>query len=116
MIKLFTKKLVFRVRKRYFDDIVNGRKIIEYRNDSPFWEKRVFGFDPPLADNVKAPIHTIFPNGNWIAVFICGKQIHRRQIMEIDRIKTPNSFSEQGKKDVNTPYCFAFHLGRELKT
>jgi hypothetical protein len=50
------------------------------------------------------------------AVFICGKQIHRREVTGIERTLTPKYFSEQGKLDVNTPTCLAFHLGLSVNT
>lgn len=98
------KSVVCRIRKKYFDLIVEGHKNIEYRKDSPFWRKR-FHFNPewPL----------IVPPD--IAVFICGKRVHRREILDVTYGKTPSSFSDQGKKDVPTPYCFAIHLGDEIK-
>jgi len=85
------KKAVFRIRKPYFDAIVKGEKTVEYRKFSTFWAKHL--------ENAK------------IAVFICGKQKHCRQIMRVDQIQTPSFFSEQGKKDVSTASCFAIRLG-----
>jgi len=90
--------LVFRIRKRYFDAIVKGEKTTEFRRVSPFWRKRIVGKGEGLDT----------------AVFICGKQIHRRHITLIQEVDTPPFFSEQGKKDVDTPTCFAIHLGSEL--
>lgn len=89
------KSLVFRIRKQYFDAIVSGEKKVEYRKDSEYWRKRIL-------------------NAN-IAVFICGKRVHRRRILQVQRIKTPDWFSEQGQKDVDTTTCLAFYLGSELK-
>lgn len=37
------KGIVFRVRKKYFDDIVAGTKTVEYRRDGESWRKRAFG-------------------------------------------------------------------------
>jgi uncharacterized protein YeaO (DUF488 family) len=95
------KCLVFRIRRRYFEQIVMGTKTIEYRRDSPFWQRRIKGFDEPSA-----------PPISYIAVFVCGKSVHRRPIVSIERIKTPSTFSEQGKKDVDTLTCLAFQLGQ----
>lgn len=95
-------KLVFRIRKCYFDAIVSGEKRTEFRPDSPFWQKRIDG-------------KGIDENEEWVAVFICGKRVHRRKITLIQRIETPNWFSEQGKKDVDTPTCYAIHLGEKQK-
>lgn len=100
------KSIVFRVRKQYFDAIVAGEKTVEYRKDSPFWRKRL----GPIADKK-------FPGQQEqiIAVFLCGKQIHRRLITEVHQIRTPDNFSEQGKKDVSTELCYAVYLGEEVK-
>jgi hypothetical protein len=91
--------LVFRIRKQYFDAIVSEEKTTEFRRASPFWRKRIEGKGEALKT----------------AVFICGKQVHRRKITLIQEIETPSWFSEQGKKDVDTPTCFAIHLGSEVK-
>lgn len=88
------KSLVFRIRKEYFDAIVSGAKTTEFRKDSEFWRKRILGAT--------------------VAVFICGKRVHRRRILEIQKISSPDWFSEQGKKDVDTPTCFAIVLGSEI--
>ena len=90
--------LVFRIRKIYFDAIVSGEKTVEFRPHSEFWMKRIDG---------KEEVDT--------AIFICGKRVHRRQIVQIELVKTPAWFSEQGKKDVSTPYCYAVHLGLEVE-
>jgi len=92
--------LVFRIRKRYFDAIVRGEKTTEFRKASDFWRKRIEGKGEALNT----------------AVFICGKQIHRRQILMIQEIETPDWFSEQGKEDVNTETCFAISLGAQVWT
>lgn len=91
-MKMPLKSAVFRIRKEYFDAIVSGDKTIEYRKDSPFWRKRLFA-------------------SPQIAVFICGKRVHRREITDIYLMNTPSDFSEQGKSDVPTEMCFAIHLG-----
>lgn len=92
--RLDLTSLVLRIRKRYFDAIVSGEKTTEFRRASPFWKKRIVGKE--LLDT---------------AVFVCGKQVHRRKITLIQEIETPSWFSEQGKKDVDTPTCYAIHLG-----
>ena len=110
------KKLSFRIRKRYFDAIVRGEKTVEYRRYIPFWITRVA--------NILTDPKTIFPTFPALGiisfpvavtgVFICGKRIHRREITNIAIMKTPDDFSDQGKKDVDTKFCFAFHLGEEI--
>lgn len=96
------KSIVLRVRKRYIDVIDMLKKNIEYRRDSEFWRKRL---------NKYVGIE----NPGLIAVFLCGKQVVRRLIKIIRRIRTPSTFSEQGKKDVDTPMCFAIHLGDKIQ-
>lgn len=97
--------LVFRIRKKYFDLIVEGHKNVEYRKDSPYWRKR-FRFNPEW------PILHDLPK---VAVFICGKRVHRREIEDVHYVRTPSTFSEQGKQDVPSPFCFAICLGDVVK-
>ena len=110
-ICLRPKKFVFRIRHQYFSKIREGKKTIEYRRDSPFWRKRI-GIISESTAHFDISDYTNRP----IAIFICGKRIHKREIVGISRIDTPITFSEQGKKDVDTPLCFAFHLGKEVKS
>ena len=132
------KSLVFRIRKRYFDAIVSGEKTTEFRPDSQFWRSRIdrkgcpkcnssnvvfFSFrdikkDEPIWRCENCGIHfepepEVRPD--WMAVFICGKRVHRRTITLIQKIDTPTWFSEQGKNDVSTQKCYAIHLGREVQ-
>ena len=109
-------KLVFRIRKRYFDLIVAGTKEVEYRRDIPFWQVRlanIFGKESTKGD------FQITPNLSGIeieAIFICGKRKHTREVTGIERITTPDYFSEQGKQDVDTSTCLAFYLGSSVNT
>lgn len=96
---MWLKKLVLRIRRKYFDAIVSGEKTTEFRKDSVFWRKRIDG------KGVEGE--------PWIAVFISGLRVHRREITLIQKIDTPE-FSEQGKKDVSTPKCYAIHLGKTV--
>jgi len=58
------KKVLFMVRTQYYDDIVSGEKREEIRNpDNWQW---LLGSDPPK-----------------LAVFMCGRRIHRRHITRI---------------------------------
>lgn len=100
------KKLVFRIRRQYFDAIVDGTKTVEYRRYIDFWLVRLglraYGL----------PLFRRYPGkAEFEAVFICGKRSHYREILYVERIVTPDSFSEQGKRDVDTPTCLAFYLG-----
>jgi hypothetical protein len=116
----FTKlhKFVFRIRQRYFDAIVAGTKTVEYRKDTKFWQVRIFHAVPCLGEVQVYDSRMLFSTpGDWnlaIAVFICGKRKHQRWIRKIKRMPTPPYFSEQGKKDVNTPTCLGFQLGEVL--
>lgn len=89
--------LVCRIRKQYFEAIVSGEKTVEYRPHSAYWIKRIHN-----------------KKGLDTAVFICGKKVHRRKILQIQLIRTPIGFSAQGKNDVPTPYCYAIYLGSEV--
>jgi len=113
------KSISLRIRKEYFDAIVRGEKTVEYRRNSPYWQKRLLGMSFEEYASVMSSASDIFhfkdkPSEPMVAVFICGKRVHRRKIVAIERLKTPDWFSEQGKNDVDTEMCFAIHLGREL--
>ncbi|MCK5608490.1 hypothetical protein KAR91_41800 [Candidatus Pacearchaeota archaeon] len=105
------KRLVFRIRKVYFDQIVAGTKKVELRKFSSFWRVRV--------RNLKSV--GVCGGGSLImeevlGVFICGKRIHRRKVIAIG-MGNPKDFlerelSDQGKADVGD-VCFAFYLGDE---
>jgi hypothetical protein len=101
-LKPKTRFISLRIRRNYFDEIVVGKKSIELRKNTPFWYKR-------LVDN-GAP---------KIAVFVCGKDVHRRRITMVG-IGTPEvilgrPLSEQGRKDIPTRTCIAIHLGKQLQ-
>lgn len=89
-IKNPPKKASFRIRRKYFDLIVSGEKTEEIRTNKEFWRKQLLQGKPPQ-----------------IAVFVCGKDVHRRWIKRIyveDAEKVLNRpLSEQGKQDVLTP-------------
>ena len=108
------KKLSFRIRRSYFDAIVKEEKNVEYRKFTPFWLKRLGRFIELLRHQFIGTTWATEP-GEFEAVFICGKRIHRREIEAIARIKTPDYFSAQGKKDVNTETCLVFHLGKVIQ-
>jgi hypothetical protein len=105
------RKLSFRIREVYFDQIVAGTKTVEFRRDIEFWRIRlanIFGKEAIQGDFQITPEHS---GVELQAVFIVKKKIHRRRITGIERMITPDHFSAQGKKDVSTPRCLAFHLG-----
>lgn len=88
------KQVALRIRREYFDAIKRGDKTVEYRKFTTFWLQRLANVE--------------------IAVFVCGKDVHRRRITRVEHISTPLNFSEQGRKDVSTASCFAIFLGESL--
>ena len=95
------KKVSFRIRKTYFNQIVAGTKPFELRSYTPFWIKRLLWNPPPR-----------------IAVFVCGSKTHQRWIKKI-KVGKPVEFlgrdlSEQGEQDISTELCIATYLGKEL--
>ena len=96
------KRASFRIRRRYFDMIVSGEKTEEIRTLKPFWIKQLFTGNPPQ-----------------VAVFICGKDVHRRWITGIgidDAVEVlGRQLSEQGQKDVIDPdHAIIIKLGDEF--
>lgn len=104
--------LSFRIRKTYFGAIKNGQKTIEYRRDSEYWRRRIENlvFKDVLERVPNREAWMPYSDELLEAVFICGKDTVKKRIIYIERIKTPETFSEQGKLDVDTPTCLAFHL------
>ena len=92
----------FRVRRTYYDQIVAGTKTEELRKDSEFWRKR-------LLETSKPPT---------VAVFVCGKAVHRREITGRRRDDPEKvlgrPLSEQGKQDIPTAKCIVVELGAEV--
>lgn len=88
-------KLVFRIRKKWFDLIVSGEKQNEYRDTKPFWNSRIIG----KGENLNT------------ALFLCGNKQHMREITAIQIIERP-SFLE--KQDCSTDTVYDIHLGREI--
>jgi len=100
------KKVLFTVRRQYFDTIVSGEKKEEIRADIPHW-KWLLGDDPPEE-----------------AVFMCGPRIHRRLIKKIytdfPEVILGRPVSEQGRKDLRLEGrklpqpCIIVELGEEV--
>ncbi len=114
-------KIVFRVKKAYYEQIVAGTKSTEYRAEIPYWQKllsslnkffeRAFGVQNWLEVNRTEP---------WIAevarvqaIFItCQKGVrHIREVKAIGHMPTPND----AKAVITTPQCYFFILGDEVK-
>lgn len=92
------KKVSFRIRRQYFDKIVSGEKKEELRSYTEFWIKRLLKLPHPK-----------------IAVFVCGKDVHRRWITDI-YIEKPEKIlgrplSPQGQQDIITEECIVIELG-----
>ena len=107
-MRTMTKSFPFRIRKQYFDQIMNGDKTVEYRPDSPFWQHRLLPYCN--VDLHQASLKAL--KDDLVAVFVSGPRVHRRSIVLIARVLTP-PFSKQGMKDVPTDRCFEIHLGQE---
>ena len=117
------KKLVFRIRRVYYDQIVAGTKEVELRRFSDFWRVRVRNiiddnFEKEYVEG-RGPKVTRFI-GHVVGVFICGKDRHDRWVKAIgigrpEEFYTHRSLSDQGKADAGTDKCFAFYLGDEYK-
>ena len=91
------KRVGFRIRRQYYNLIVQGVKKEEIRTDKPHWAW-LLGEDPPQ-----------------IATFLCGKDVHRRWITRI-YLEDPEKvlgrpLSEQGQKDVLTNPAIIIELG-----
>jgi len=83
------------IKQKYFDAIVSGAKGTEYKETSPFWVKRIDGKGLGLNE----------------IVFICGRKVHRRQIIMIQKVQTEAFLSDI----IRTPMMYAIHLGLEIK-
>ena len=105
------KKVSFRIRREYFDKIVSGEKKEEIRSNTNFWRKRLFGayVNPPLPP-FKLP---------EVAVFVCGKEVHRRKITGISLEKPEEALgrplSKQGRKDIRTKMAIVVKLGEAVQ-
>ena len=91
------KRVSLRIRRQYFDLIVNGIKKEEIRTDKPHWAW-LLGDAPPQ-----------------VATFLCGRDVHRRIITRIYR-EDPEKVlgrpvSEQGRLDVQTNPAIIIELG-----
>ena len=97
------RKVSFRIRREYYDEIVAGTKKEELRNDKPFWRKRLVD---PMPEE---------------AVFICGKDMHRRRIIGVLVAQDPVAYlgrplSIQGRKDIRTALAIVVQLGEEIRS
>lgn len=92
------KRVAFRIRRIYFDKFVSGEKKEELRSNTAHWRKMLLGKVPPR-----------------IAVFVCGKDVHRRWITRI-YVGDPEKvlgrpLSPQGKQDISTESVIVTEVG-----
>ncbi len=100
-------RLVFRIRRVYFDAIVKGEKTEEIRRASRFW----YAAAGRLADDDMGRC--------GIAVFVCGRDIHKRMIVGVDEFEDAATAlgrepSEQGRQDLGDGPVLVFQLGEEV--
>ena len=92
------RKVSFRIRRVYYDKIVSGEKREELRSYTPFWFKRL-----------------IYNGQPDVAVFVCGKDVHRRWIksvyIDIPEAVLGRPLSPQGMLDLTTESCIVVELG-----
>ena len=96
-------KVLFMVRKPYFDAIVAGTKNEEIRRATKRWETVMDHLFPP-------------PLGGNIGVFLCGRSVHRRKIVDVEECPSAEThldrpLSKQGRKDIGTGPVIVFLLG-----
>lgn len=97
-------KLAFRIRRVYFDQIVNGTKRTEVRKMSTYWKRMV-----------AAALREMERQQPVEAVFVCGKDVHRSKIVDITEHKNARAAlgrrpSWQGSRDLGTGPVYSFHL------
>ena len=99
-------KILFTVRRQYFDAIVSGEKTMEVRRASQRW-RTIYH-------------HALFlirrEHEQVVGVFMCGRSIHRREITDIHPYANPKAAlgrdpSWQGKLDLGIDEVFGFELG-----
>ena len=92
------------VTKRWYEEIVSGRKRVEYRRDCSYWFRRLSNTKHKNAYCNEEP--AIYET----VEFQCGySRRHPRRmfkVVKIEAIKTP----EEVKDTVKTEYCFAIHF------
>lgn len=96
-------RVSLRIRRKHFDAILTGEKMMEIRRRSPFWIARL--------EKIR------LGRNHAIAVFLCGKKIHRRRIVSI-KVGYAYQFlgrppSDEGRRDVGDGLVYAIFLGEE---
>ena len=102
-------RILFMVKARYFDAIVAGTKTFELRAYTNRWQSVA------LRAN-----QTIRNGGRVMAVFQCGRRIHRRQVLSGDaglvqqalgRLPTTEETEMLGGDDPKRVCAYSFQLG-----
>lgn len=88
-----TGSVSFRIRRVWFDAIVAGTKTVEVRADKPYWRE-------------------VQARGPSVAVFVCGKDVHRRRITAITPYPTAAAVLGHATTEATlTGAVLGFHLG-----
>ncbi len=116
-----TFKLVFRVKKAYYEQIVAGTKTTEFREQTAYWQKvlsnlnkffeRAFGWKAWLQTERSEPWTAEVEGINAIFITCLKGQSHTRKVLAIGQQVTPSELREL----INTPKCYTFYLGAEVK-
>lgn len=97
-------RVSLRVRRKHFDAIEAGLKLVEIRRRSPYWEARL----------ERVRLHGV----RAIAVFTSGARGHRRWIASVKvgyaRQFLGRPLSEEGRRDVGDGLVYAIFLGKEV--
>ena len=98
-------RVLFPVRRQYFDQIVAGTKDREVRRLTKRWAT--------VGKNVRENLLVGVPP---VAVFLCGRRVHRRLIcgseIHVDAVAAlGRKPSEQGRADLGDGQVVAFYLG-----
>ncbi len=113
--------VVFRIRQPYFDEIVAGTKKVEVRRLSPHWSAVLARITETFkeASNVLGVVEGIRIKPGLVAVFVCGRQVHRRKVRGVKiadnaELVLGRPLSAQGREDVGRGHVLAFDLGEEV--
>lgn len=102
--------IVFRIRRRYLDEILAGTKKKEIRRASDYWRKRA------------AALYTYLARSGGkvgVGVFVCGTDVHRYELVGCGLAETPEQAlgrepTLQGRKDLGDGPVIVFVLGNKV--
>lgn len=71
------KRIIFNLKREWYDRIASGEKTVEYRRICDYWMKRFEIFPSILQDLRDGAVMSLLPDGNWLgdewyAVFRLG--------------------------------------------